>query len=110
MKVDQKGHTTIIKNTQGDTAAFHQKLVQEYHTYQKQNLILDLNADKELTMKDLLLFSDVMKSHKKMKKSLVLVAESIDYNSVPQSIIVVPTVLEAQDLIEMDEIERDLGF
>jgi len=45
-----------------------------------------------------------------LKKSLVLVAESVDFNAAPQSIIVVPTLLEAQNLIEMDEIERDLGF
>lgn len=110
MKVDQKGHTTIIRNTQGNTAAFHQKLLHDYHSYQKQNVILDLTDDKELTLKDLKLFSDLIKSHKKLKKSLVLVAEGVDFNAVPQSITVVPTVLEAQDLIEMDEIERDLGF
>jgi hypothetical protein len=110
MKVDQKGHSTIIKNTQGSTLEFLQKLSHEFPTFQKQNLILDLTHDKDLTMDDIKLFSDLIKSHKKVKKSIVLVTDCVNFNLVPKSIIVVPTIVEAHDLIEMDEIERDLGF
>jgi hypothetical protein len=46
----------------------------------------------------------------KGKKSFVIVAENIDYNALSKSLIVVPSVLEAHDIIDMDEIERDLGF
>ncbi|WP_162127875.1 ribonuclease Z [Flavobacterium phycosphaerae] len=110
MKVEHKGHTTIIKNTQGNTADFLQKLLHECHSYKNQNLILDLSHDKELTMEDVKAFADITKSHKKEKKSLVLVADNVNYNAVPKSITLVPTLLEAHDIIEMEEIERDLGF
>lgn len=110
MKVDQKGHTTIIRNTQGSTAEFLQKLLQEYKTYQKQNLILDLSYDKNLTLEGIKSFSELHKSHHKGRKSMVLVSGSVNFNVVPKNIILVPTVLEAHDIIEMDEIERDLGF
>jgi hypothetical protein len=110
MKVDQKGHTTIIRNTQGSTSEFLQKLLNEYPRYQKQNLILDLTNDKDVTMEDIKSFSDIIKSHKKVKKSMVLISDSVNFNAVPKSIILVPTLLEAHDIIEMDEIERDLGF
>jgi hypothetical protein len=40
----------------------------------------------------------------------VIVADGIDFTAVPESLVVVPTVLEAHDVIEMEEIERDLGF
>ncbi|MGL2965779.1 ribonuclease Z [Flavobacterium sp. XGLA_31] len=110
MKVEHKGHTTIIRNTQGNTADFLQKLAHEYATYKSQNLILDLSHDKTLTMNDVKSFADMTKSHQKEKKSLVLVADSIDFNAVPKSITLVPTILEAHDIIEMEEIERDLGF
>jgi hypothetical protein len=33
----------------------------------------------------------------------------LDYNAVPDTLTVVPSILEAHD-IEMEEIERDLGF
>ncbi|MGC4039557.1 MAG: ribonuclease Z [Flavobacterium sp.] len=110
MKVDQKGHTTTIKNTQYKTAEFLQKLNNEYNSYRSQNLIVDLSFDKQLTMADVKLFLDMAKMHKKEKKSLVLVADGINFNDVPAKLTVVPTVLEAHDIIEMEEIERDLGF
>jgi hypothetical protein len=110
MKVEQKGHTTTIRNTQGSTADFYQKLIHEYGSYKSQNLIIDLSHDKALTMNDIKLFSEMFKLHKKAKKSLVIVTDSINLNDVPSKLIVVPTKLEAHDIIEMEEIERDLGF
>jgi hypothetical protein len=38
------------------------------------------------------------------------VVSDIDYNAVPDTLTVVPSLLEANDIIEMEEIERDLGF
>lgn len=110
MKVEQKGHTTTIKNTQFNTAEFYQKLNQAYGTYKSQNLIIDLSSDKEITMADIKLFLELAKTHKKEKKSLVLVVSDINHNDVPAKLTVVPTLLEAHDIIEMEEIERDLGF
>jgi MFS superfamily sulfate permease-like transporter len=110
MKVDQKGHTTTIRNTQYKTAEFLTKFTNEYNSFKNQNLIIDLSTDKEIIMDDVKSFSDLIKKHKKNKKSLVLVSNAIDYNKVPNSITLVPTVLEAHDIIEMEEIERDLGF
>lgn len=110
MKVEQKGHITIIKNTQCSTAEFYQKLLHEYNSYKAQNLIIDLTHDKAITIKDIKLFLEMVKLHTKSKKSLVLVADAINFNDVPEKLTVVPTILEAHDIIEMDEIERDLGF
>ncbi len=110
MKVEQKGHTTTIRNTKSNTAEFYQKLHHEYNSYKSQNLIIDLSFDKAITMADIKLFLEMKKIHKKEKKSLVLVVNDIDFNDVPDKLTVVPTLLEAHDIIEMDEIERDLGF
>jgi len=61
-------------------------------------------------MADIKLFLEMAKIHKKEKKSLVLVAVDINFNDIPSKLTVVPTILEAHDIIEMEEIERDLGF
>ena len=110
MKVEQKGHTTTIRNTQYNTAEFYNKLNHEYNSYKSQNLIIDLSFDKATTLGDIKLFLEMAKNHKKEKKSLVLVADNINFNDVPAKLTVVPTILEAHDIIEMEEIERDLGF
>jgi predicted choloylglycine hydrolase len=110
MKVERKGHTITIKDTNGQTADFLMKLTHEHNSYKSQNLIIDLTHDESLRLEDVKSFSELIKLHKKGKKSIVLVVQNINFNSVPKNITVVPTVLEANDIIEMEEIERDLGF
>lgn len=110
MKVEEKGHTVIIKDTQGDVKAFQEKITAEYHNYKERNIILDVSQDKGLTLEDLLSFIILSNRHRKAKKSFVMVAADINFNDVPDEMVVVPTVLEANDIIEMEEIERDLGF
>jgi hypothetical protein len=110
MKVVQKGHTTIIKDTENSFEVFLDKLTSQYNSFESVNLIIDLTHDKSIDVQQLKQFSNLAKSHKKSKKSLIIVANDIDFNKVPTTINVVPSLLEAHDIIEMEEIERDLGF
>ncbi|MDY0089471.1 MAG: ribonuclease Z [Flavobacteriaceae bacterium] len=110
MKVDQKGHTTILRNTTEDSEMFLEKVTANYNSFKDNNLIIDLSNDKTIDLKAVKSFSDLSRMHKKSKKSFVIVAEDVDFNSVPSKMVVVPTLLEAHDIIEMEEIERDLGF
>ncbi|MNJ95170.1 hypothetical protein D3C87_128770 [compost metagenome] len=110
MKVEEKGHTIVIKDTQGDIASFLEKVTSEYNSYKGHNLILDLSQDNSIDLDKILSFLSLSNKHRKAKKSLVLIAKDLDFNDVPDEMIVVPTLLEAHDIIEMEEIERDLGF
>jgi hypothetical protein len=110
MKVEQKGHTSIIKDTHGSFVEFIEKLTNQFNSYKNQNLILDVTKDENLTIVDLKFAKDLVKMHKKEKKTMVFVAENLDFNKIPNDLLVVPSVLEAHDIIEMEEIERDLGF
>lgn len=109
MKVETKGHTTIIKDTQGDLTGFAMKVTHEYKTFEKHNIILDLLMHDQLSAKEINTFLSLSKTHRKAKKSFVIAANT-DFNKVSDQLLVVPTVLEAHDMIEMEEIERDLGF
>ena len=110
MKVVVKGHTTVLIDTHGDCGLFLDKVTTQHLSYINQNLILDVTHDKSTTIQSIRAFTDLSKLHCKGKKSFVIVAENIDFNSLPKSLVVVPSVLEAHDIIDMDEIERDLGF
>jgi hypothetical protein len=110
MKVEHKGHTVTIKDTQGNLESFLNKLTHEYKTFEKENMIIDLSHYLELNVKQINSFKDLAKAHKAHKKSFVLVANGVDFNSVSDKLTVVPSQLEAHDLIDLDEIERDLGF
>jgi hypothetical protein len=110
MKVDQKGHTACIKDTQGDLVSFLMKVTHEYKTFQKHNIIIDIRLHKNLTLKEIDSFLPLSKTHKKSKKSFVIVTSDFDFNGVSNKLAVVRSLQEAHDIIEMEEIERDLGF
>ncbi len=110
MKVEQKGHTTIVKDTESSISQFIEKLISQYSTFKKYNLILDVTHDKNMSINALKEFTELTKLHKENSKSLIIVASEIDFNKVPAALQVVPSVLEAHDIIEMEEIGRDLGF
>ena len=110
MKVDQKGHTVTIKDTQGDFTSFLTKVTDQYKTFEKQNIIIDLLYHQDLSVDDIKLVLPLSEQHKRAKKSFIIVISDLDYNAVPDILTVVPSILEAHDIIEMEEIERDLGF
>lgn len=109
MKVDNKTNTTIIKDFTEPIDLFCSKVLHENHLYKNKNLIVDVSHI-AIEIKDFKLFSDIAKHQKSAKKSFVIIAKDIDFNKTPAKLTVVPTMLEAHDIIEMEEIERDLGF
>ena len=110
MKVEKKGHTAIIKDTNGNAADFLKKVTAEYSSFKNKNIILDISRNKNMELTHLLTFLSLSNKHRKTKKSFIIVIEDFDFNEVPEEMMVVPTLQEAKDIIEMEEIERDLGF
>jgi hypothetical protein len=110
MKVDLKEHTVTIKDTQGDLTSFLIKVTNQYKTYEKYNIIIDVSRYDAIAVEEINGFLPLSRIHKKTKKSFVIIAKEIDFNAVSDKLTLVPTALEAHDIIEMEEIERDLGF
>ena len=65
MKVTTKGHTIIIKDTEGDIVEFLEKVNSQYNSFKEHNLILDISHDKSVDIKSIKIFSDIAKIHKK---------------------------------------------
>lgn len=77
----------------------------------KKNVIVDLRSVEDLNESDLVSFLEISNYHtKKNKKSLVLVNEQVTYDELPDELNLTPTLQEAYDIVEMEEIQRDLGF
>jgi anti-anti-sigma regulatory factor len=108
MKITNNNHTTVFEIT-GEFAVALPQFDAAYETYENQNLIVDVTAisvDKNIIKA----LESLSKKHKKQKKSFVIVAKNLDFNKITTKISIVPTVQEAHDTIELEEIERDLGF
>lgn len=110
MKVKEKGHTIIIKRSEETVSELVSKIQENYATFQNINLIIDF-GEASFDDSELEIFNNLKETHTNNQKSLVLVFENADFNELDeQEIIIVPTLQEAHDIIEMEEIERDLGF
>lgn len=110
MRVDTKGHTTIIKNKSKTLQEIVNFVFVQKHQFLSKNVIIDLSILENVLPKEIQLFNDFYKELKQNKKSLVLVLNDFDFNANTKKINVAPSLLEAHDIIELDEIERDLGF
>lgn len=111
MKVTEKATYTILKDERDDVLDFAQHLERVVPLYyDKLNLVIDLLQYDQLNLEELVAFIKLSNYQRADKKSYVIVNTGIDYDLVPDEMIVVPTLDEAGDIIEMEEIERDLGF
>lgn len=113
MKVKEKGHTLIITSNEETLSEFIEKLEQQYESsFKGANLVIDLtSASFEVSEEDIDEFESLAVRHiEEANKSFIIVIESIDFNEFDGDLIIAPTLQEAHDLIEMDEIQRDLGF
>jgi len=89
---------------------FYNEVVENLSNFKNESLIIDLSDNTNVDLKEIMLFSQIGKELKKNNKSFVIVYGDTDFNSLPENLVIVPTLKEAEDIIEIENIERDLGF
>jgi len=110
MIFDKKETTTTVFQEDIELVAFLENLNASYQKIQNDHLIINLFSFDELSAGNVLEFLTLSNTHRGANKSFVLVTDKVAYDEVPEEIVVVPTLQEARDIIEMEEIERDLGI
>ena len=110
MKFEKNENHTLLKPTENDAQDFFLVFKEKYSNFNDENLILDFSDFKGVKTENILLFLQFAIDHRNNGMSFVIVSNEVEIDSIPQDINVVPTEAEARDLIEMEEIERDLGF
>jgi len=111
MKIKRNTNYLILEDEKDDIilfATYLERIIPE--KYGKINLVINLLKYRNLTLPQLLLFLNISNDRRSAKYSFVLINDAIDIDDIPDELIVVPTLDEAGDIIEMEEIERDLGF
>jgi hypothetical protein len=108
MVFNKEDSLIIISQEELSIDIFLEKLDKEYPKLKNDNLVIDLLVFTKLTPYNVISFLEISKKHRKNGKSFVLVSEKVSFDDVPQEINLVPTLQEARDIVEMEEIERDL--
>lgn len=110
MIFDQKDNTTIITQEKVSVIELVKKLQALYPKYKNNNIVVALTSLNAITKSEIAEFLQISNKHVAAKHSFVIVSSKIDLESVPDQLAVVPTIQEAFDIIEMEDMERDLGF
>ena len=75
-----------------------------------ENIFFDISDNLNITPKEFMLFLNIASAKKENGTSFVVIIKSLDIDALPAEINVVPTLQEADDILEMENIERALGF
>lgn len=107
-----KVHDTyvLLRDEHDDINSFARFLPGIFEQFEGKNVIVDLLQYSSATLPELLNFLELSNAHRASKQSFVIVNAALSIDEIPEELMVVPTLQEAQDVIEMEEIERDLGF
>lgn len=110
MIIDRDGNITIITQEKASVKTLVNNIEQAYDKYKNYHIIVNLSSLDKISLEDIIEFLRLSNNHRGDKKSFVIVTDKADLDQMPDEIAVVPTIQEAYDIVEMEDIERDLGF
>ncbi len=110
MILDQDGNISILTQEKATINELIKKIEALYPKFKNNNIIVVLNALTPVALQDIIAFLQLSNPHRASGASFVIVSDTIDIDRVPDEILVAPTLKEAYDIIEMEEMERDLDL
>ncbi|MDW5288633.1 ribonuclease Z [Formosa sp. PL04] len=110
MILNTEGNTTIVTQENATPIELVKKIEASYSKFKNDNIIVNLSSLNTLTLANIIEFLQLSNTHRKAKHSFIIVTNKIKLDETLDEIIVVPTLKEAYDIIEMEDMERDLGF
>ena len=110
MIFDRDGNISIITQERASITELAKKMQVLYNRFKNDNIIVNLTSLRPLINQDIVEFLQISNKHRNAKHSFVLVTDKINIDEIPDELVIVPTLAEAYDIIEMEEMERDLEF
>lgn len=111
MKIEKKENYWILEDDKSKVKEFSKYLEKTaYPQFKDQNVVINLLKYETLALPELLGFLKLSNLHRSRKYSFVIVNDTLLIDHVPDELAVVPTLQEAEDFVQMEELERDLGY
>jgi hypothetical protein len=110
MQLEKKENYTLISSDENSFKEFYTSFLEVEKEFKSEHIIIKISGTINRTNKDLLLFLNISTQKKKNGTSFVIVNLDVDADNFPETFNIVPTLQEAEDIIEMEAIERELGF
>ncbi|MDY0779748.1 hypothetical protein [Tenacibaculum sp. IB213877] len=110
MKIENKPNYLYISSNEPTFLEFVENFKEKYTDFSKKHLIVSISENLNLKDQDIFVFLDYSEQHQQNGMTFVLVCSSVDVDKFPETFNIVPTIQEAEDVLEMENIQRDLGF
>lgn len=110
MTIENKENYVLITSNENSFTEFHNSLVKQIPAFSKDHLIIQISDEIEVKTEDFLLFLSIADQKKENGTSFVVIKTNINVDDFPDNFNIVPTLIEAQDILEMEAMERELGF
>ena len=104
MVVSEKNQYTLIKLQESSFIEFEKK----FDEINSNHIIVILSENYTMNEKNISFFLEAAKIQKINNKSFIVVKNRIDIDKIPELLNITPTLGEAEDILEMEAIERDL--
>ena len=104
MVVSGKNQYNLIKLQESSFIEFEKK----FDEINSNHIIVILSEDFNMNEKNISFFLEVTRIQKTNNKSFVVVKNGIDIDKISELLNITPTLVEAEDILEMEAIERDL--
>ncbi len=111
MIIEEKdGYTLISQKKTTSFEYFIKNFIKEHKELEKKNLILSLLEDQTFKSENFSVLLNCSQLHGNNGTTFVVICKNVDIDQFPESFNIVPTLTEAIDVLEMENIQRELGF
>ncbi|MGJ8744728.1 hypothetical protein [Polaribacter sp.] len=110
MIVEKKENYFLISSDENVFKDFYNSFLKIEKEYELVHVVLQISDNMSYTKEDVLLFLNLSNKKKELATSFVLIQTLLDVDDFPETLTIVPTLQEAEDVLEMEAMERELGF
>lgn len=106
MKIQNNDSYTLISIDELSYTNFQESV----NDFKSNHLLLEVSENLNIDEEKISLFLNISSDFKSNGMSFVVIKSGIDIDNFPEILNIVPTLQEAEDVLQMEAIERDLGF
>jgi hypothetical protein len=110
MSIQSHKSYELVVAADDNMSALPQILINRLKGSELRHMIIDFSDVTQLSMTQINGFVGLTNGFAAAKKSLVMVVPQLNLTELENTISMAPTLLEAEDVIQMEEMARDLGF
>jgi len=108
--IEQKEGYIFVSSNDDSFSNFLENFKEEHAIIENKNTIISISDNFKVKEQDILVFLSFAKKHIENGTTFVIICSDVDVDSFPEEFNIVPTLQEAEDVLEMENIQRDLGF